>query len=444
MQRPNSFFLQTNILNKGHMDSRSYEFKLPLILDHAFFNRISPAINSTMFRNFLSRFQHKPRVFCMLDYNGSKNMLIFENKLGQIPIELDMGRSLGGSMKKLQPQSPLLLEDSFELKLKVGYLTIYLGRCRVVQEKVSGNGLIKFHEVSLSEEDAKSDSSEEIARPRRKFAMEPLTEEENEVEVPRRAGKEKEELGRSMLSDEFFFPRKRVKREFLASREFEEDAGQNDKPQQLQKLKKVGKKTNEPEVLLLSGNEEKKSEEQPLGTPSCENSQKCSQPKCNSNKPMESDEQCPICFEGAFRTRTSLDSCKHQFCWSCIMDWLGRESTCPVCRKTVHRLSAKVDGKKIKQKIKEKRLADDLSEELSDGANWPEFCYVCNSSEHQETLLICDVCSSRGAHSHCLNPVLENIPQNIPWICDYCVHYGNYITSLPIAGIFRHNYRRNL
>jgi len=48
-----------------------------------------------------------------------------------------------------------------------------------------------------------------------------------------------------------------------------------------------------------------------------------------------SGEDCPICFEPFFPTQvlTSLPTCNHQFHGNCIMQWLNKVPTCPLCKR---------------------------------------------------------------------------------------------------------------
>lgn len=45
-------------------------------------------------------------------------------------------------------------------------------------------------------------------------------------------------------------------------------------------------------------------------------------------------------------------------------------------------------------------------------------CEVCNSSDREETMLLCDSCNA-GYHMECLVPALTEIPDGA-WYCDYC------------------------
>ncbi|EDV38886.1 uncharacterized protein Dana_GF24775 [Drosophila ananassae] len=79
------------------------------------------------------------------------------------------------------------------------------------------------------------------------------------------------------------------------------DAWREHKRQQLETLKKVGKK------FLLRG---------------------------SSVNETESDApQCILCLEP--RTNSSLTPCGHIFCWSCLLEWLEERDECPLCRESL-------------------------------------------------------------------------------------------------------------
>ncbi|ORX72711.1 RING/U-box [Linderina pennispora] len=51
----------------------------------------------------------------------------------------------------------------------------------------------------------------------------------------------------------------------------------------------------------------------------------------NAAEPGGNDEfSCNICFDSA--TDPVLTICGHLFCWSCLVQWLDRSATCPVCK----------------------------------------------------------------------------------------------------------------
>ncbi len=54
--------------------------------------------------------------------------------------------------------------------------------------------------------------------------------------------------------------------------------------------------------------------------------------------------ECPVCFDNP-HTPVTLD-CHHTFCEVCILEWLEKEQTCPVCRAKVEGCSALVEAVK--------------------------------------------------------------------------------------------------
>ena len=41
---------------------------------------------------------------------------------------------------------------------------------------------------------------------------------------------------------------------------------------------------------------------------------------------------CPICLD-VFNEAAHLDTCGHEFCNSCLKQWLSKSQSCPICRK---------------------------------------------------------------------------------------------------------------
>ena len=58
-----------------------------------------------------------------------------------------------------------------------------------------------------------------------------------------------------------------------------------------------------------------------------------SQESGNSEKSVENP--CGICCNEVNFFDAQLEPCKHVFCRSCILDWFGRENTCPTCRARI-------------------------------------------------------------------------------------------------------------
>lgn len=54
----------------------------------------------------------------------------------------------------------------------------------------------------------------------------------------------------------------------------------------------------------------------------------------NAPDTMKLDEPCSICFENfSPRVMTIVLDCKHRFHTHCIIEWLQKEQTCPLCRR---------------------------------------------------------------------------------------------------------------
>lgn len=46
--------------------------------------------------------------------------------------------------------------------------------------------------------------------------------------------------------------------------------------------------------------------------------------------------ECPICQDALSGvTKAMTLPCKHKFCKECVVEWLGRKNTCPLCRAVV-------------------------------------------------------------------------------------------------------------
>ncbi len=50
-------------------------------------------------------------------------------------------------------------------------------------------------------------------------------------------------------------------------------------------------------------------------------------------------------------------------------------------------------------------------------------CEVCGTDDHSDVLLLCDICSS-GYHTYCLQPPLDQVPDEDYWLCPTCVKEG--------------------
>lgn len=128
-------------------------------------------------------------------------------------------------------------------------------------------------------------------------------------------------------------------------------------------------------------------------------------------------EKCPICLH-AFREQEigTPSVCEHSFCAPCIEEWSSNVQTCPIDRKpfTMIRIRSRyTDGVFVRESNVKAKSCNEKVEEI-------EFthCEICNRSDREDIMLLCDGCDS-GYHMDCLMPPLTEIPEG-SWYCDNC------------------------
>ncbi|KAJ4008625.1 hypothetical protein NW752_009743 [Fusarium irregulare] len=123
-----------------------------------------------------------------------------------------------------------------------------------------------------------------------------------------------------------------------------------------------------------------------------------------------------------------LDGCDHVIHDACIRSWAKKTNTCPICRCPFHsvRVYNGVDGTAIsKYDVQDKKQVAEFDVRQWLGENPEEDeeepgnpCPICNSSEREDVLLLCDSCDA-AYHTHCIG--LEAIPDG-DWYCMECAH----------------------
>jgi hypothetical protein len=123
-----------------------------------------------------------------------------------------------------------------------------------------------------------------------------------------------------------------------------------------------------------------------------------------------------------------LDGCDHIIHDACIRSWAKKTNTCPICRCPFHsvRVYNGVDGTAIsKYDVQDKKQVAEFDVRQWLGENPEEDeeeqgnpCPICNSSEREDVLLLCDSCDA-AYHTHCIG--LEGIPDG-DWYCMECAH----------------------
>ncbi|OUM67295.1 hypothetical protein PIROE2DRAFT_58846 [Piromyces sp. E2] len=135
-------------------------------------------------------------------------------------------------------------------------------------------------------------------------------------------------------------------------------------------------------------------------------------------------EPCSICLEDLIpenkeeAENLGILSCNHKFHEACIKLWSEKACTCPIDRgefseiKIYNCNDEYLSTFVIKKKNKEAEIEiEDLS-----------FCTVCGSSEHEEIMLLCDICDAPYHTS------LTSIPLG-NWYCPNCVSENPALAS---------------
>lgn len=143
----------------------------------------------------------------------------------------------------------------------------------------------------------------------------------------------------------------------------------------------------------------------------------------SSDSSLSSDgnsDKCPICLFSFTEQEIGVpDVCEHEFCGLCIEEWSKTVTTCPIDRKIFEKIKIFKTFEKreflrdivIQQKKSTTVTTSNAEDDLT-------YCEVCNSSDREDCMLLCDGCDG-GYHMFCLVPPLENIPSG-SWYCDNC------------------------
>lgn len=130
----------------------------------------------------------------------------------------------------------------------------------------------------------------------------------------------------------------------------------------------------------------------------------------------ETAEKCPICLH-TFRDQEigTPSVCEHNYCAPCIDEWSKNVQTCPIDRKpfAVIRVRANANSTDVVREIQVRAESAAPKTDLDITQ-----CEVCNMSDREDTMLLCDGCD-QGYHMECLIPPLTEIPEG-RWYCDNC------------------------
>ncbi|KAI8269706.1 PHD and RING finger domain-containing protein [Colletotrichum sp. SAR 10_99] len=124
----------------------------------------------------------------------------------------------------------------------------------------------------------------------------------------------------------------------------------------------------------------------------------------------------------------TLVGCNHVVHDRCIRSWAKNSNTCPICRTPFNEvsLSSELNGPSVDSyAVQDKKQEQEFDihrwlEENPEGREESEpavVCPVCESSDHEDVLLLCDGCNA-AYHTHCIG--LPEVPESEYWFCFEC------------------------
>ncbi|XP_077424808.1 uncharacterized protein phrf1 [Vanacampus margaritifer] len=143
---------------------------------------------------------------------------------------------------------------------------------------------------------------------------------------------------------------------------------------------------------------------------------------------MSSDEdadKCPICLNTFSNQPVATpENCEHYFCLDCILAWSKNANSCPVDRITFNSIYLRNSyGGKVQKMITVQKPVRKDDVETVDLDLEQTNCEVCQGSDREDRLLLCDGCDA-GYHMECLTPPLDTVPVE-EWFCPECVANNN-------------------
>ncbi|XP_077372096.1 uncharacterized protein phrf1 isoform X2 [Festucalex cinctus] len=147
---------------------------------------------------------------------------------------------------------------------------------------------------------------------------------------------------------------------------------------------------------------------------------------------MSSDEdadKCPICLNTFSNQPVATpENCEHYFCLDCILAWSKNANSCPVDRITFYNIYLRTShGGKVQKMITVQKPVREDGDVTVDMDLEQTNCEVCQGSDREDCLLLCDGCDA-GYHMECLTPPLDTVPVE-EWFCPECVANNNHSGS---------------
>ncbi|KAI1373435.1 hypothetical protein F4677DRAFT_222956 [Hypoxylon crocopeplum] len=123
-----------------------------------------------------------------------------------------------------------------------------------------------------------------------------------------------------------------------------------------------------------------------------------------------------------------IQVCGHILHDACLREWTEKANSCPICRQAFHLVHVydKVGGTQLSSyKVEDKKQVAEFDPQqwLNDNPDVEEEsrpCPICDRSDHEEVLLLCDSCDT-PYHTYCVG--LDGVPRG-HWFCLECVDTG--------------------
>ncbi|EAR92090.2 C3HC4 type (RING finger) zinc finger protein (macronuclear) [Tetrahymena thermophila SB210] len=140
---------------------------------------------------------------------------------------------------------------------------------------------------------------------------------------------------------------------------------------------------------------------------------------------------CAICLGIPEDSIYGVVQCQHEFCIDCILQWSEVTNLCPMCRAEFSKIQKKNYNDLDYQEVitvepKKQRINDDDEfywEEVDsflDDDGLDEVCYICETNQDENKLIICDHCGFRICHTYCDDELLDDQVPLEDWFCHEC------------------------
>ncbi|KAL4509229.1 hypothetical protein ABPG72_018160 [Tetrahymena utriculariae] len=149
------------------------------------------------------------------------------------------------------------------------------------------------------------------------------------------------------------------------------------------------------------------------------------------NQMSQSLKNCAICLGIPEDSIYGVVKCQHEFCIDCILQWSEVTNLCPMCRAEFSKIQKKnyndIDYQEvITVEPKKQRINDDDEfywEEVDsflDDDGLDDICYICETNQDENKLIICDHCGFRICHTYCDDELLDDQVPLEDWFCHEC------------------------